>query len=213
MISYSSSCHSYPAVNYKISCPSWFHGLQPFLAVTVLGGIAPPPLSSQNPHIHLEYVPYTDCHDTSSRVRLSIISTLPFCPKSLSSTSRIMPSSSLAFDSFSPASTALTKLAVGRCTGFLSPLGVLAPLELPLPLFWFDCDAFSVCMWPTNSKMAATRRFISLRLVLAGWVLALELRPLSPLMPFGDVPLPFKSCAISLNGVPLWSPLGWSLVY
>jgi len=64
--------------------------------------------------------------------------------------------------------------------------------------------------------MAATRRFISLRLVRAGCVLALELRPLSPLIPFaplGEAPCPLASCATSLDGVEPSSPLPVSRVY
>lgn len=64
--------------------------------------------------------------------------------------------------------------------------------------------------------MAATRRFISLRLVRAGCVLALELRPLSPLMPLaplGEAPCPLASCAMSLEGVEPSSPLAASRVY
>ncbi|KAI1623109.1 hypothetical protein EDD37DRAFT_458400 [Exophiala viscosa] len=95
----------------------------------------------------------------------------------------------------------------------LTPLGVLAPLELELVLALEFCvwPLLSVCICPTNSKIAATRLLISFKLVRAGCVFALELRPLSPpLAPVGDPPIPLTSCDASLAGVPS-SPL--SLVY
>lgn len=106
-------------------------------------------------------------------------------------TASIQPSrpdlSFCALASSRPSATALTRLAVGKLVAKLVPFGVLAPFRLddPDPLLEFDfvLATLSLCILPTNSSIAATLLFISFILVLAGCVLALELRPLSPLIP------------------------------